>query len=236
MAKQHVAEQETLGEAMNKTEFFFEKNGRMLSYVFLGLLVLAALVFGYRALVVSPRAEKAAEMIAEAQYRFEDQNADYALALEGDANGAGFLEVIEKYGSTPSGNLAKHYAGICYLKAGDLENAAEFLARYSPVKGIPGALINAQNYGLQGDIAVERKDYAKAVKFYDKAVAAAEQPHRSDVPPQSRSGRAGPGQRRESGRILRADTDFVPCVDGRARRGETSRQHKITGDYGDQES
>ena len=103
MAKQHVAEQETLGEAMNKTEFFFEKNGRMLSYVFLGLLVLAALVFGYRALIVSPRAEKAAEMIAEAQYRFEDQNADYALALEGDANGAGFLEVIEKYGSTPSG-------------------------------------------------------------------------------------------------------------------------------------
>ena len=88
MAKQHVAEQETLGEAMNKTEFFFEKNGRMLSYVFLGLLVLAALVFGYRALIVSPRAEKAAEMIAEAQYRFEDQNADYALALEGDANGA----------------------------------------------------------------------------------------------------------------------------------------------------
>ena len=57
MAKQHVAEQETLGEAMNKTEFFFEKNGRMLSYVFLGLLVLAALVFGYRALIVSPRAE-----------------------------------------------------------------------------------------------------------------------------------------------------------------------------------
>ena len=174
MAKQHVAEQETLGEAMNKTEFFFEKNGRMLSYVFLGLLVLAALVFGYRALIVSPRAEKAAEMIAEAQYRFEDQNADYALALEGDANGAGFLEVIEKYGSTPSGNLAKHYAGICYLKAGDLENAAKFLARYSPVKGIPGALINAQNYGLQGDIAVEQKDYAKAVKFYEKAVKAAD--------------------------------------------------------------
>ena len=59
-------------------------------------------------------------------------------------------------------------------EGGDLENAAKFLARYSPVKGIPGALINAQNYGLQGDIAVEQKDYAKAVKFYDKAVAAAD--------------------------------------------------------------
>ena len=99
MAKQHVAEQETLGEAMNKTEFFFEKNGRMLSYVFLGLLVLAALVFGYRALVVSPRAEKAAEMIAEAQNRFEGENPDFETALLGDDNGAGFLDVIEKYGS-----------------------------------------------------------------------------------------------------------------------------------------
>ena len=102
------------------------------------------------------------------------QNPDYQLALEGDANGAGFLDVIEEYGSTPSGNLAKHYAGICYLKTGDLENAAKYLAKYSPVKGIPGALINAQNLGLQGDIAVEQQNYAKAVKFYEQAVKAAD--------------------------------------------------------------
>ena len=174
MAKEQVAGQESLGEAMNKTEFFFEKNGRMLSYVFLGLLVLAALVFGYRALVVSPRAEKAAEMIAEAQYRFEATTPDFELALVGDENGAGFLDVIEKYGSTPSGNLAKHYAGICYLRQGDLENAAKYLAMYSTVKGVPGALVNAQNYGLQGDVAVEQGNYAAAVKFYEKAVAAAD--------------------------------------------------------------
>lgn len=65
MAKQHVAEQETLGEAMNRTELFFEKNGRNMAYIFLGLLVLAALIFGYRALIVAPRATKAAERIAE---------------------------------------------------------------------------------------------------------------------------------------------------------------------------
>ena len=142
MAKQNVAEQETLGEAMNKTELFFERNGRTMSYVFLGLLVLAALVFGYRSLILQPRATKA--------------------------------DVIEKYGSTPSGNLAKHYAGICYLRTGDLENAAKYLAKFSQLKGIPGELINAQNYGLQGDIAVEQQDYARAVKFYEKAVKAAD--------------------------------------------------------------
>lgn len=174
MAKHEAAGQETLGEAMNKTELFFENNGRKLTYIFLALLVVAALVFGYRTLIAQPRTERAAEMIAEAQNRFEAENPDYQLALEGDANGAGFLDVVEQYGSTPSGNLAKHYAGICYLRQGDWENAAKYLGKFSPVKGIPGALINAQNYGLQGDVAVEQGDYAAAVKFYEKAVKAAD--------------------------------------------------------------
>ncbi len=174
MAKQNIAEQETLGEAMNKTELFFEKNGRKMGYIFLGLLVVAALVFGYRALIIQPRAEKAAEMISAAQARFEGANPDFELALNGDANGAGFLEVINQYGSTPSGNLAKHYAGVCYLRQGDLENAAKYLSKFSAVKGLPGAIINAQNLGLQGDIAVDQQDYAKAMKFYEKAIKAAD--------------------------------------------------------------
>ncbi len=174
MAKQNIAEPEALGEAMNKTERFFEENGRKVSYIFLGLLALAAVVYGYRALVMQPRVKKAAELIAEAQARFDVETPDYALALNGDANGAGFLDVIEQYGSTPSGNLAKHYAGICYLKTGDLEQAAAFLAKYSPVKGLPGAIVNAQNYGLQGDVAVERDDYKQAISFYEKAVKAAD--------------------------------------------------------------
>jgi len=174
MAKQHVAEQETLGEAMNRTELFLERNGRKMGYVFLALLVVAALVYGYRALIAAPRAERAAEMIAEAQERFEAQEPDYELALVGDANGAGFLDVIDRYGSTPSGNLAKHYAGICYLHTGDLDAAADYLARFSPVKGFAGAILNAQNWGLRGDVAVEQKDYARAVEFYEKAVKAAD--------------------------------------------------------------
>lgn len=174
MANQQAAEPETLGEAMNKTELFFENNGRKITYILLALIALGAAIYGYRVLVTLPRAEKAAEMIAEAQHRFEAENPDFELALAGDANGAGFLDVVEQYGSTPSGNLAKHYAGICYLRQGDLEQAAAYLAKYAPVKGIPGALINAQNYGLQGDIAVEKGDYAAAVKFFEKAVKAAD--------------------------------------------------------------
>jgi len=167
-------EEEALGSAMSKTEVFFEENASKIMYALLALLVLAAAVFGYRKLVSEPRAEKASELMTEAQYRFENATPDYELALNGDENGAGFLDVADSYGSTPAGNLAKHYAGICYLRLGDLDKAAEYLAKYSPVRGIPGAVINAQNLGLQGDVAVDKGDYAAAVKFYDKAVAAAD--------------------------------------------------------------
>lgn len=176
MAKERITkpEEEALGAAMTKTEAFFEQNAKTVSYVLLALIVLAGAVFGYKKLISEPRITKAAELMAEAQNRFGTEEPDYRLALEGDANGAGFLDVIERYGSTPSGNLAAQYAGICYLKLGELDNAAEYLAKFSPVKGLPGAIVNAQNFGLQGDIAVERQDYAKAVKFYEKAVKAAD--------------------------------------------------------------
>ncbi|MBR7169839.1 MAG: tetratricopeptide repeat protein [Alistipes sp.] len=174
MAKKNVTEPETLGAAMNKTEAFFEKNGRKISYIFLILTALGLAIYGYRSLVQQPRVDEAAALLAEAQARFNAETPDYELALNGDEEGAGFLEVIEQYGSTPSGNLAKHYAGVCYLKGGDLEQAAAYLADYSAVKGLTGEIINAQNLGLQGDIAVAQEDYTAAVALFEKAVKASE--------------------------------------------------------------
>ena len=130
MAKQK--EQEALEVAMDRTEDFFERNSKKIIAVLAVLIVVAALIYGYRELISLPRVERAAELIAEAQYRFEGENPDFELALTGDANGAGFLDVIDQYGSTPAGNLARHYAGICYLRMGDLDNAAAYLSEYHP--------------------------------------------------------------------------------------------------------
>jgi tetratricopeptide (TPR) repeat protein len=94
----------------------------------------------------------------------------FEVALSGDGNNPGFLDVIGKYGSTAQGNVAKHYAGICYLKLGDVDAALEYLAKYKVVKGLPAQIINAQNIGLQGDIYADKGDYEKAVALYKKAV------------------------------------------------------------------
>lgn len=176
MAKEQInkPEEETLGTAMSKTENFFEQNSKMVTYCLVALLILAGCVFGYKKLISEPRIAKAAELMIEAEKEFGKATPDFELALNGDANGAGFLDVIEQYGSTPSGNLAKHCAGICYLKLGDLESAAAYLKQYKAVDGIPGAIVNAQNLGLQGDIAFDNGDCAAAIALYEKAIAAAD--------------------------------------------------------------
>ena len=57
---------------------------------------------------------------------------------------------------------------------GDLASAVDYLKQFSPVKGLPGEVVNAQNLGLQGDIAVDNGDYEGAVKLFEKAVKASD--------------------------------------------------------------
>ncbi|MGN0091628.1 MAG: tol-pal system YbgF family protein, partial [Alistipes sp.] len=168
------AQEVAVAEAVSRTETFFENNGKKVVIALVVLVLIVAAGYAYKKLVIDRNAERAAELIVEAQYNFEGATPDYSLALNGDDNVAGFLNVIEQYGSTPAGNLAKHYAGICYLRLGDKENAAKYLADYKEVAGIPAAIVNAQNLGLRGDIAADNGDYAEAVKLYKKAVAASD--------------------------------------------------------------
>ena len=160
-------------EAMDKTQDFFERNNKIIIGVLVAIVVIVAAYFGYTKLIKEPREQKALTAMYEAQYTFESEEANYELALNGESkNGgpAGFLDVVEQYGSTPAGNLATHYAGVCYLKLGDFNNAEKYLSKYKATKGAPNAIINALNLGLQGDVKVQLQEYDRAVNLYKKAV------------------------------------------------------------------
>ena len=163
-------EEIVVAEAVSKTEKFFEENGKKVVIAIVALLLLVAGGYAYKYLVMDKNEVAAAELIVAAQDNFAGETPNYDLALNGNEAGAGFLAVAEQYGQTKAGNLAKHYAGICYLHLGDLEKAAEYLAKYKAVRGLAAEVVNAQNLGLQGDVAVEQGNYEKAAKFFAKAV------------------------------------------------------------------
>lgn len=168
------AAEERMDSAIGRTEQFIYNNGKTLLTVLIVVVLLIGGYFAYKHLYVAGRADKASAAMFVAQQNLAEEM--YEAALNGDGNNFGFLEVIAQYSSTPQANLAKHYAGECYVKLGDLDSALDYLNQYKEVKGIPAAVINAQNLGLQGDVYVQKGDFAKAVEMYAKAVKAGSDP------------------------------------------------------------
>lgn len=158
-----------IASAIGRAEGFIMKNGRSLLIALVVVIIVVGGFFGYKYLIAAPRAEKAAAMMFTAEQLFAVDS--FQMALNGDGNTAGFLQVIDQYGATAEGNLAKHYAGICYLKMGKYPEALDYLKQFSgSTDNIPLAMVTAQNYGLQGDVQVQTGNYKEAVALYEKAV------------------------------------------------------------------
>lgn len=154
---------------INKFELFLEKNGRNL-LIALGVVIIAVGgFFAYKYLYAAPRAQKAADAMYQAQMEF--QRDSFALALNGNASFDGFLAIADQFGSTPQGNIANHYAAICYLQMGNFQEAINSLKKFSSVDGPAGDIVSAQNIGLMGDAYVELGDMQQGVAMYEKAAA-----------------------------------------------------------------
>ena len=142
-----------------------EKNQKMIVNVVLVLVVIIAGYFGYNRFIAEPHAQEAANQIFGAQNYFEKDS--FNLALNGDGNVLGFIEIADKYSSTPSGNLAKYYAGLSYLYMGEYQNAIQYLEKFSSDDLLLSNLAKANI----GDAYMQLGEYRKAAENYKKAAA-----------------------------------------------------------------
>lgn len=141
----------------------WDRYGKVASYVLLAVIVVVAGFFAYRNMVSEPNEKKAIEAMfrAEEYYRLDSAR----LALNGDNINAGFLKIISKYSGTRAANLAGFYAGSCYLKMGDYNNAVKYLKDFSTsVKQL-----QERAYGLLGDAYSELNKKEEAAGQYKKA-------------------------------------------------------------------
>ena len=116
-------------QTLISSEAFIEKYKKPIMYTFLVIVVLVAGYFLYRSFVLTPRKEKANEMIFKGQQYFATDN--YEKALNGDGQGfPGFLSIANEYGSTKAGNLAQLYAGLSYAKMGKFQEAVNYLKNF----------------------------------------------------------------------------------------------------------
>ena len=150
-------------EALSKTEQFIESNQKYITYAVGALILITLLFFGYKRYISQPNELKAQKAIFHAEDFFAQDSLD--LALNGSGESVGFLEIIDNYGSTKTGNLARYYAGICYLNKGDYEEAIKYLKAFDS----DDLFVSGMALGAIGDAYMQLGNLDKAISYYLKA-------------------------------------------------------------------
>lgn len=161
--KKHVQGNDS-GEVMiAKAKDFWVRYSKVISIVCVVVVLGVGGYFIYKNYFQKPKEEKAVDAMfkAEEYYRIDSVN----LALRGDGQYLGFLKVIDKYGGTDAGNLAYFYAGSCYLKLDDNQNAVKYLKKFST----GSKPVQARAYKLLGDAYADMGKSSDAVDYYKKS-------------------------------------------------------------------
>lgn len=154
---------EAVEGALTKTEQYIEENRKSLTIIILAIAAVVSVYLGYQKFYLEPKEVKAQADMFGAERFFEQDS--FLLALEGDGEYYGFLDIIDNYGATKSANLAHYYVGVSYLRLGQFEEAVDFLEQFDG----NDRLVAPVALGATGDAYVEMGDYQKGVSFYEKA-------------------------------------------------------------------
>ena len=156
---------DAIAEQFSKSEEFVKKNKDMLSYVAIGVAALIGIAVWYYG-SIQDQEKLAQEEMFQAVFYFEADSIN--KALNGDGVNEGFEYIIEEYdqyGLNKSANVAKFYAGACYMKLGNFEDAIGYLSDFSS----SDYLIQGRAYSLIGDANMELEQYEEAVTYYKKS-------------------------------------------------------------------
>lgn len=152
-----------LSESVHKAEKYVKDNKKSLSIIGGAAVAIVAAYLGYRQFVVKPQEENAQKEMYVAERYFGQDSVN--LAIKGDGSFPGFEEIVSNYGSSNSGNLAKYYLGMSYLKKGEYDKAIESLSSYDAEDDVTGALALG---GIAGAY-LEKGNVDDALKYYKKA-------------------------------------------------------------------
>jgi tetratricopeptide (TPR) repeat protein len=160
--KELLENPEVLAEKLEGAENWLEQNPKLAFGIFGALLLVVAGYFGFNYYITTQNDQAQRDMF-QAIYYFEADS--LGLALNGDGNNLGFIDIIEEYKFTDAANLAHFYAGVSFLKQGKFEAARLYLQDFSS----RDLLVQARAYSLIGDAFMEEEKYEDAAVYYNKA-------------------------------------------------------------------
>jgi tetratricopeptide (TPR) repeat protein len=151
-------------ETLSKTEQFIEENQKSLMTIIGAIVGIVALFSVYQNFYIEPMEKEAQAEMYMAELYFQKDS--FNLALNGDGQYLGFLDIADDYSSTNVGQLANYYAGLSYLHTADYDNAIEYLGDFSS----DDIILSSLALGCIGDAYIELGDTDAALDAYADAV------------------------------------------------------------------
>ncbi len=147
---------------LTRTEQYLEENYKTL-LIIVGVLVVIVGLFYLGRMYLNKKSNEAQSQMYMAERWLEMDS--LKLALNGDGNYLGFVDIAKNYKLTKAGNLARYSAGVCYLHLGQFQDAIDYLSKYKKEDKEIGSLAT----GAIGDAYVELGDVEKGISKYIEA-------------------------------------------------------------------
>lgn len=176
MAKNNKKEEFATEQFVNKldktafdVETFVEDNAKIIVGLLVAVVVAALGYFAYLKFVVEPKSDDALKNMVQAERLFDQDSV--SLALKGSAGAyQGLQQIVDEYGNTEAGNLARFKAASSYYKLGDYASAVKLLEEFNTDDNV----MLAQKYGMLGNALTQSNKIEEALPYFVKAAEATE--------------------------------------------------------------
>ena len=166
MKKKNSTDQQfaNIEEGLSKTEQFVEDNRNIIISIIGFIILIFIIIYGYKNFYQIPLNTKAQKELFVAEQYFEKDS--FQIALHGNENFVGLINIIEEYKNTKSGKLALYYSGISYLHLGEYTNAIKMLEKYDSDDQL---LLSIATTAI-GDAFSEMNQPKEAIEYYKKSI------------------------------------------------------------------
>lgn len=137
-------------------------NRRILAGAAIGVIVIIAAILGF-SYIQGARDNQAQELLGAIVLEYE--RGDHRIALDGNGEILGLLDIVDQYGSTTAGNTARFYAGNAHFELEEYDEALEQFEQFKAGDDLIGASATA------GRAAVHelQEDFSQAATLFERA-------------------------------------------------------------------
>ena len=154
--------QDGAGGWFERVQAFYYAHKNLVTGLAVATILAVAGILGFN-YIQGERSKQAGELLGGIIMRYE--SGDYRAALDGSGEALGLLDIVDQYGGTSAGNLARFYAGDALFRLGEYDQALTYFEDFNAKEDLVGASAAAG----QAAIYESRQDYEQAGALYRRA-------------------------------------------------------------------